>query len=372
MNNQQTLPPGHAWSQPDIDLQRENRLLRERIANLERELALSNTVASATTPIQFADLFDLDEIQQIQDAFALATGVASVITNTAGEPITRPSNFCTLCQLIRGTERGLINCMHSDAELGKVNPAGPRIQPCLSGGLYDGGTSIMVGEHHIANWLIGQVLDETFQEDEMLRYAHAIGVDERVFRQELHTVRRMSKEQFTHICNALFLIARQMSQLAEKNMRHIQAIAARQQQEAERAALQQQVIEAQRAALRELSSPLIPLTERVMLMPLVGTIDSQRARQVMETLLTGVAQSQADLVILDITGVSLVDSQVAQGFIQAAQAVRLLGAQVMLTGIQPQIAQTLVHLGIDLSGIQTQGSLQMGIAAALQRSYPRP
>ncbi len=135
--------------------------------------------------------------------------------------------------------------------------------------------------------------------------------------------------------------------------------------EAERAALQQKVIDAQRDALRELSTPLIPISDKVVIMPLIGTIDSQRAQQVMETLLEGVAQHRASLAILDITGVSMVDTQVAQAFIQAAQAVKLLGAQVMLTGIQPQIAQTLVHLGIDLSGIQTQSSLQAGIAAAL-------
>jgi rsbT co-antagonist protein RsbR len=136
---------------------------------------------------------------------------------------------------------------------------------------------------------------------------------------------------------------------------------------AEREALQQQVIDAQRNALRELSTPLIPISNDVVIMPLIGTIDSQRAQQVMEALLEGVAQHQARLVILDITGVAVVDTQVAQAFIQAAQAVRLLGAQVMLTGIQPQIAQTLVHLGVDLSGIITSGSLQSGIAAALQQ-----
>jgi anti-anti-sigma factor len=136
--------------------------------------------------------------------------------------------------------------------------------------------------------------------------------------------------------------------------------------EHEREALQQQVLEAQRTALRELSTPLIPITDEVVIMPLIGTIDSQRAQQVMETLLDGVAQHRATLVILDITGVSVVDTQVAQAFIQAAQAVKLLGAQVMLTGIQPQIAQTLVMLGADLSSIQTRGSLQAGIVAALQ------
>lgn len=114
-------------------------------------------------------------------------------------------------------------------------------------------------------------------------------------------------------------------------------------------------------------APLIPITDHVLITPLIDTIDSQRAQMVMEALLEGVAQRQADLVILDITGVSVVDTQVAQAFIQAAQAVKLLGAQVMLTGIQPQIAQTLVHLGVDLSGIVTRGSLQAGIATALER-----
>jgi PAS domain S-box-containing protein len=144
------------------------------------------------------------------------------------------------------------------------------------------------------------------------------------------------------------------------------------QREAERAALQQQIIDAQRDALRELSTPLIPISDTVMIMPLVGTVDSRRAQQIMEALLEGVARHQADLVILDITGVRVVDTQVAQAFIQAAQAVKLLGAQVMLTGIQPQIAQTLVHLGVDLSSIMTHGSLQTGITAALtMRESPR-
>jgi rsbT co-antagonist protein RsbR len=100
-------------------------------------------------------------------------------------------------------------------------------------------------------------------------------------------------------------------------------------------------------------------------MPLIGTLDSGRAQQVMETLLEGVSTHQAELAILDITGVSMVDTQVAQALVRSAQAVRLLGAQVMLTGLQPQIAQTLVHLGVDLSDIVTRGSLQAGIIYAL-------
>jgi anti-anti-sigma factor len=145
-------------------------------------------------------------------------------------------------------------------------------------------------------------------------------------------------------------------------------ITERKQAEEERAALHQQVIEAQRATLRELSTPLIPVSDEVLIMPLIGTVDSGRAQQVLETLLEGVAQHQARLAIVDITGVSVVDTQVAQALVQAAQAVRLLGAQVILTGIQPQIAQTLVNLGVDLSGIITRSSLQSGITYALNHS----
>lgn len=148
----------------------------------------------------------------------------------------------------------------------------------------------------------------------------------------------------------------------------VRDISERKRAEQERTILQQQIIDAQSAAIRELSTPLIPISNTAMIMPLIGTIDSTRAQQVLETLLEGVAQHRATIAILDITGVQVVDTQVAQAFIQAAQAVKLLGAQVMLTGIQPQIAQTLVYLGVDLSGIQTRGSLQAGIAYALADS----
>lgn len=135
----------------------------------------------------------------------------------------------------------------------------------------------------------------------------------------------------------------------------------------ERLALQEQVIAAQQATLRELSTPLIPITEGVVAMPLIGSIDSARAQLVIETLLSGVAALRARTTILDITGVPVVDTQVANALLRAAQAVKLLGARVILTGIRPEVAQTLVGLGVDLSGMMTRGTLQDGIAEALGR-----
>jgi anti-anti-sigma regulatory factor len=138
--------------------------------------------------------------------------------------------------------------------------------------------------------------------------------------------------------------------------------------EEERTILQQQIIDAQQAAIRELSTPLLPLAEHVIALPLVGSIDSSRAQQVMETLLEGIAAYQADVAIVDITGVKVVDTQIAQMLLQTARAVRLLGAQIILTGISSALAQTLVHLGADLSGVITRSTLQQGIAWALHDS----
>ncbi|KAB8145201.1 PAS domain S-box protein [Chloroflexia bacterium SDU3-3] len=134
--------------------------------------------------------------------------------------------------------------------------------------------------------------------------------------------------------------------------------------EEERASLQQQIIEAQAAALHELSTPLIPLADGVVAMPLIGSIDSARAQQVIDTLLSGVAEHRARITILDITGVPVVDTKVANALLSAAQAVRLLGGEVVLTGIRPEVAQTLVGLGVDLGSIITLASLQSGIAYA--------
>lgn len=146
----------------------------------------------------------------------------------------------------------------------------------------------------------------------------------------------------------------------------VRDITSHKQAEAERLALQQQIIDIQRSTLRELSTPLIPITDDVLIMPLIGALDSQRTQQVMEMLLDGVVRHQAKMVILDITGVKIVDTQIANAFIRAAQAVKLLGARVMLTGINPDVAQTIVQLGVDMNGIVTYGSLQAGIAAVLR------
>ncbi len=138
------------------------------------------------------------------------------------------------------------------------------------------------------------------------------------------------------------------------------------QQREEREQLQAAVISAQAAALNELSSPLIPISAEIVVMPLIGSIDDQRAGQILEALLTGIGTSHAEVAIVDITGVPVVDSHVAQALVQAAQAVRLLGADIILTGIRPEVAQALVSLGLELGSLVTHRDLQSGIAHAMR------
>lgn len=171
--------------------------------------------------IRFTDFVDLEIIQQFQDSFSDATGVASLITDPDGIPITKPSNFCGLCQMIRETEKGLINCYKSDAYIGKQQKGGLIYSKCLSGGLLDAGANISVDGKHVANWLVGQVIidDDEVNESKILQYAREIGIDnETRFRNELNDVPRMSRVKFGKIVKALFIYANELSEKAYQNL----------------------------------------------------------------------------------------------------------------------------------------------------------
>lgn len=124
-------------------------------------------------------------------------------------------------------------------------------------------------------------------------------------------------------------------------------------------------VQVQKMALQELSASLIPMFDKISVMPLVGTIDTERAKLIMENLLHGVVKHRAEVVLLDITGVPVVDTMVAHHIIQAADAVRLVGAKCMLVGIRPEIAQTIVALGINLNDFTTTSTMQKGVEQAL-------
>ncbi len=126
----------------------------------------------------------------------------------------------------------------------------------------------------------------------------------------------------------------------------------------------ERTIRQQQEAIRELSTPVLQVRDRLLILPIIGVIDPQRARQLTEQLLRGIRTNRAKLVVIDITGVAAMDSNVANHLVQTVEASRLLGASVIVTGLSPEIAQTLVTIGVDLSKMNTVGDLQGGIEEA--------
>jgi len=193
--------------------------LEKRIFSLTRPLGSSGDIT-------FDELFNLDQIQRIQDEFADATGVASIITNPAGDPITQGSNGTRLCgEIIKKSEKGRQNCIQSDRNLSRYHPEGPVVQPCRSCGLWDAGVNIVVGGRHVATWLVGQVRSETQKEESMRAYARQIEVDEEVFVQAFREVPVMSKGRFEQVANALYSLANQISNSAYMNLQQARFIA---------------------------------------------------------------------------------------------------------------------------------------------------
>ena len=130
----------------------------------------------------------------------------------------------------------------------------------------------------------------------------------------------------------------------------------------------EEVINRQQRELLELSTPVVKLWDGVLALPMIGTLDSSRAQIVMESLLTRIVETGAPIAIIDITGVPTVDTLVAQHLLKTVTAIRLMGADCIISGIRPQIAQTIVHLGVDLQGVVTRATLADALALALKRS----
>ena len=130
----------------------------------------------------------------------------------------------------------------------------------------------------------------------------------------------------------------------------------------------EELITRQQQEMMELSTPVVELWKGVLALPLIGTLDSARTQVVMESLLTRIVETGAAIAILDITGVPTVDTLVAQHLLKAVAAARLMGAECIISGIRPQIAQTIVHLGVDLQGVTTKATLADALSLALKRS----
>lgn len=173
----------------------------------------SNLSAEMEIDLHYTDFFKLEELQTIQDLFADATGVASIITHLDGTPITKPSNFCRLCEsIVRQTPKGCKNCMKSDAVLAAQSNSLPSVQTCTSVGLMESSTQIIVHGVPVANWIIGQVRTSELDKTRMERYAKEIGANVDDFMTALEEVPVMTKEQLFNVSKMLVFSAKQLAE----------------------------------------------------------------------------------------------------------------------------------------------------------------
>ncbi|HET7733331.1 MAG TPA: PocR ligand-binding domain-containing protein, partial [Paludibacter sp.] len=180
----------------------------------------NNLSTNSHKDIQFSDIFDLDEVQRMQDLFSEATGVASMITNPDGTPLTRPSNFCRFCNIVRNTEIGSARCIESDRTLGVNDPVSSAmvLRSCLSVGLWDSGASLIVDGKLLANWLIGQVRNESMNENQIRDFADEIGVDNNELIDAFYEIPVMSAHKFEKITEMLFVFVNELTQKAYSNL----------------------------------------------------------------------------------------------------------------------------------------------------------
>lgn len=176
--------------------------------------------------------------------------------------------------------------------------------------------------------------------------------------------RSTEKDEFTELETAFSIFVRELGEAkTELNRALAQSETINRELEAKL-----ETIEMQQAAIRELSTPIIEVWAGVLCLPVVGVVDSQRSAEMTETLLETIVSKQARMAIVDITGIDVMDTKTADHFIKMARAVRLLGAECIISGINPGIAQTLTHIGVDLTGIRTLRSLRDALQLYLRET----
>jgi signal transduction histidine kinase/ActR/RegA family two-component response regulator/HAMP domain-containing protein len=231
-DEQQLQAANQQLAASELQLKSVNQKLELEICERKRaEKAVEKRILALTRPfddasiVGFSDLFNLDEIQRLQDEFAEATGVASLITLPDGTPLTKPSNFKEFCSIIRSTEIGCANCRKSDMTLADTCSNSPVIQLCASGGLWDAASVIHIGEKHIATWFVGQIRDETQREEDVLTYARTIGTDEQALLKAFKSIPTSSPKKIAKITQAVNTLAGQLSSIAYQNVQQARFIA---------------------------------------------------------------------------------------------------------------------------------------------------
>lgn len=174
------------------------------------------------------------------------------------------------------------------------------------------------------------------------------------------------EEPLAELFEHLEIVQDNLRGLHEENKSYLDTLDRRVAERTAELEAQLKIISAQRQTILELSTPVIEIWEGIVILPLIGVVDTFRARQILENMLGAITETQAEVAIIDITGVPVVDTEVAHHFLKTIDAAKMLGTQIILTGVSPYNAQTLVQLGVDLAKIPTKGALLSGLKMAFE------
>ncbi|MDD4202705.1 MAG: PocR ligand-binding domain-containing protein, partial [Candidatus Omnitrophica bacterium] len=201
-------------------IEKVNADLMENEARLKAKLEFIGNDGSLQNNVFLSDLIDVDALQKIQDAFAYATGVASMILDLKGVPITKPSNFSEVCNLIRKTEKGAQKCMFSDKALGErsLKKMRPEFEKCLSCGFLDASAPVIINGKPIAYWLIGQANSGAVDEKRIREYAKEIKADEKQMLDAFNNMHNISSDKFAKALDLLWQLAKEISTLGYNNL----------------------------------------------------------------------------------------------------------------------------------------------------------
>jgi len=287
------------------------------------------------------------------DSFCEAVGIAGAIIDLEGNILigSRWQPICTKFHRINPETSAM--CRESDTILAGQLLQGKEfaLYECKNG-LLDAAVPIVVGGESIANAFVGQFLTKPPDAEQFRRKAKRYGFPVKEYMAALKQVPILDEARVPNILHFLKGYAELIAESYRERQRQMEY---------------EQRLHLQAQAILDLSIPVIKIWDGIVVAPVIGTMDSERTRQFMELFLETIVKTNSSVALVDITGVPLVDTQTAQHIIDAISAARLLGAEVILTGVRPAIAQTLVYLGIDLSEVTTRSSLSAGISVALNR-----
>ncbi|MBN1484853.1 MAG: PocR ligand-binding domain-containing protein [Chloroflexia bacterium] len=294
------------------------------------------------------ELVSVPTLQAILDDFVLTTSILVSAMDLDGQWLTIAGQSARHCDLVQAAEVGKAACQASDRHLvAEVNRQRRYVIRRCHAGLYDFAAPILVKGQIIGYLVGGQVLAERLDEEAVARNILRLGLDADDYRLALAQLPFLSPERLEALARLLQQIA---SAIAESAYHGLE---------------QEERAEEMADLARSLSTPVIQVWERVLALPLVGPVQPERAQLVTEALLEAIGQRRAEVVLIDITGVPVVDEQVVQSLLRTARSVSLLGATCILSGIQAEIARTIVALGLDLADIPVCADLQEGIRQAI-------